>query len=76
MKQGQENYAIYNSYNGPVFGAGNDLYICHNPHVNQSHSNFGNTYQLPPGYDPGSEQANKLLAGQKKFLTAEIEVFN
>ena len=49
--------------------------IVSNPQVRQSYSNFGDTYQLPPGYVYGSEQAKNLLAGQYKFLTTEIEVF-
>jgi hypothetical protein len=61
---------------GPFFGGG-DLPICNNPQVNQqSSSNFGHTYQLPPGYVYNSEQAKNLLAGQYHFLTTEIEVFN
>jgi hypothetical protein len=50
--------------------------IVSNPQVNQSNSNFGDTYQLPPGYVYNSKQAKNLLAGQYKFLTTEIEVFN
>ena len=51
--------------------------IVNNPQVRQSHSKFGgDTYQLPPGYVKNSEQAKNLLAGQYKFLTTEIEVFN
>jgi hypothetical protein len=61
---------------GPIFGGGHDLIICSNPQVNQSWSNFGHTYQLPPGYVYKSEQANNLLAGQYQFLTTEIEVFS
>ena len=76
IKQGQEQYAIYcNSGSGPVFGGGNDICIFDNPQTNQS-SNFGHTYQLPPGYVYGSEQAKNLLAGQYWFSTTEIEVFN
>ena len=56
-----------------IFG---DLIIFNNPQGTQSWSNFGDTYQLPPGYVYNSEQANNLLAGQHKFLTTEIEVFN
>jgi hypothetical protein len=67
---------LCNSGYGPRFGAGNDLRICNNPQVNQSCSNFGRTYQLPPGYVYDSEQAKNLLAGQYEFLTTEIEVFN
>ena len=77
IKQGQEKYAIFcYSGCGPTFGGGNDLYICSNPQVNQSSSNFGHTYQLPTGYVYGNEQAKNLLAGQYRFLTTEIEVFN
>ena len=78
IKQGQEQYAIccYSGY-GPSFGGGYDLRICNNPQVNQSsYSNFGNTYQLPPGYVYKSEQARNLLAGQYQFTTTEIEIFN
>jgi hypothetical protein len=60
---------------GPYIGGGADLMIVSNPQVRQSHSKFGDTYQLPPGYVYGSEQAKNLLAGQYKFLTTEIEVF-
>ena len=77
IKQGQEPKAIvcHPSY-GSVFGKGLDLVIRSNPQVNQSHSNFGDTYQLPPGYAHGSNQAKNLLAGQNGFLATEIEVFN
>ena len=65
----------HSSY-GPIFGGGNDLNICDNPQTTQSWSDFGQTYQLPPGYVHGSKQAKNLLAGQNTFLTTEIEVFN
>ena len=78
IKQGQEQYAIYcHSGYGPRFGGGHDLYICNNPQANQSsNSGFGHTYQLPPGYVYGSEQAKNLFAGRHQFLTTEVEVFN
>jgi hypothetical protein len=50
--------------------------IYSNAQVKKSNSNFGHTYQLPPGYVSNTEQANNLLAGQYQFLTTEIEVFN
>jgi hypothetical protein len=53
-----------------------DLCIYNNPQVNQSSSDFGRSFQLPPGYVYQTEQANNLLAGQHNFLTTEIEVFN
>ena len=75
IKQGREKKAIY-CYGscGPAFGGGNDLYIC--PRGSPSSSNFGDTYQLPPGYVYESERARNLLAGQYKFLITEVEVFN
>ncbi|CAB4010913.1 basement membrane-specific heparan sulfate proteoglycan core -like [Paramuricea clavata] len=77
IKQGQEQYAILCNFGyGPIFGSGNDLVICNNPEVNRSYSNFGSSYQLPPGYINNSEQAKNLLAGQYYFVTTEIEVFN
>ena len=78
IKKGQKQNAIYcNPSYGPSFGGGHDLHICNNSHqVRQSCSNFGYSYQLPTGYVCGSEQAKNLLAGQYKFLTTEIEVFN
>ena len=78
IQQGQEQYAINcNSGYGPIFGGGNDLLIRNNSQTNQSsYSNFGHTYQLPPGYVYNSQQAQNLLAGQYQFLTTEIEVFN
>ena len=77
IKQGREQYAIYcYSGYGPRFGGGADLYICDNPQVNQSsYSNFGHSYQLPPGYVYNSEQAKNLLTGQYVFKPTEIEVF-
>ena len=78
IKKGLEDQALfcYFSY-GPNFGEGHDLYICNNPHqVSKSYSNFEYSYRLPTGNVYGSEQAKNLLAGQYKFLTTEIEVFN
>ena len=76
IKHGRKAIYCSPSY-GPIFAGGNDLCICSNSQVNQqSYSKFGHTYQLPPGYCYDSEQARNLLAGQYKFLTTEIEVFN
>ena len=78
IKQDLEPKAIYcTSGYGPRFGGGCDLCIRNNPNVNQSSfSNFGHTYQLPPDYVYGSEQARNLLAGLYRFKITEIEVFN
>jgi hypothetical protein len=77
IKQGKEGRAIYHAPNfGPWFG-NNDLIIWNNSNHNQhSHCNFGQAYQLPPDYFENTEQAKNLLAGEFKFLTSEIEVFN
>ena len=59
------------------FGYGHDLVISHNANTNQrSYSNLGNTYQPPPGYQPGTPQTKALLAGSEKFKPSEIEVFH
>ena len=65
-----------NSLRGACFGSGHDLFISHNANTNyNSCSNFGNTYQPPPGYEPDTPQTNALLAGSEKFQPSEIEVF-
>ena len=65
-----------NPSKGPTFGGGHDLYISNDSHTNQeSYTDFGNTYQPPPGYDYGTQQTQYLLAGSYKFTPTEIEVF-
>ena len=41
-----KDYAIYgNSYNGPIFGGGKDLYICDKADENNiSYANLGHSY--------------------------------
>jgi hypothetical protein len=61
---------------GPTFGGGHDLRISNNSNANiESYSNPGNSYQLPPGYTYGTDQAQNLLAGSYNFKVNEIEVF-
>ena len=61
---------------GPTFGAGYDLLIYDNCHVNtNSHSRLGNTYKLPAGYVYDTDQAKRLLAGKYQFTVDEYEVF-
>ena len=64
-------YAMYDhSTYGPTFGGGHDLYIASDANNNNtSNSNFGHTYELPPG------QTNTFLIGSKNFKVLEIEVF-
>ncbi|XP_028416261.1 E3 ubiquitin-protein ligase TRIM33-like [Dendronephthya gigantea] len=82
MKDGRNDEAIYCEYKfGPVFGRtgngfGHDLAICPNANTTQgSKSNLGDTYQPPPGYEPGAPETKALLAGSYGFTPSEIEVF-
>jgi hypothetical protein len=77
IKQGKEERAVYCAKDyGPWFG-NNDVLIWNNSnHNQQSYCEFGQTYQLPPGYFEKTGQARNLLAGEFQFLTSEIEVFN
>ena len=76
IKQGKENKALFpTSCHGPWFGS-NDILVYGNSNCNnKSYSNFGQSYQLPPGYVQDTEEARNLLAGVFKFSTSEIEVF-
>ena len=61
---------------GPTFGAGHDLYISNNANLNTaSYTNFGHTYQLPPGYTSNAANTDALLAGTRHFTPSEVEVF-
>ena len=61
---------------GPIFGQGNDLYICNQSNSNPaSYQNFGHSYPAPLGYAAGSTEARSILAGSYNFLTVEIEVY-
>ncbi len=76
IKQGMENKALRPARDyGSWFGS-NDILVHGNSNSNNnSYSNFGKSYQLPPGYVQGTEEAKSLLAGEYKFSTSEIEVF-
>jgi hypothetical protein len=61
---------------GAIFGWRSDLHISDEANTNQdSYSDLGDTYQLPPGYQYGTSQTKALLAGSYKFTPTEIEVF-
>jgi hypothetical protein len=58
-----------------AFGGGFDLYIADNGgSTTDSYTNFGHSYQLPPGYNPGKTNTNSLLAGSLNFTPSQIEV--
>ena len=64
----------YSGY-GPTFG-GHDLHISNNSNLNtNSYTDFGSTYQPPPGYTPGAANTQDLLAGTHHFTPSEVEVF-
>ncbi|XP_028392261.1 E3 ubiquitin-protein ligase TRIM33-like isoform X2 [Dendronephthya gigantea] len=81
IKEGRNDKAIRcHPYSGAVFGGsgdGRDLFISSNASTNKySMSNLGDTYQAPPGFKPGVQQTNALLAGSYEFTPSEIEVFS
>ncbi|XP_028391976.1 E3 ubiquitin-protein ligase TRIM33-like isoform X2 [Dendronephthya gigantea] len=78
IKDGRNDKAIVcHPHCGAIFGGGNDLFISHEANTNRhSYSNFGETYQPPPGFEPGTPQTNALLAGSSEFTPCEIEVFH
>ena len=74
----QKAYYSHNSSSSSLFEIGNcDIHVRVNSNTGtNSHSNFGNSYQLPEGYTFGSESAKSYLAGKDySWLTTEIEVF-
>ena len=61
---------------GPVFGRSGELVISNNANLNtNSYTNFGGTYQPPPGYTYGAANTRVLLAGTYTFTPSEVEVF-
>lgn len=59
---------------GPTFGRGDDLYINANRNGN-SYTNFGRTFQTPPGYHADQLKTRQLLAGSYYFTPTEVEVY-
>ena len=75
LKNENDKQAIYTSHDcGPVFGnVDHDLYISDyvaNSNT-YSHTNFGITYQPPPGF----RDKHTILAGTYYFNPLEVEVF-
>jgi hypothetical protein len=71
-------FAINNNrYYGPAFGDGIDIYVRDNSNIyTKSYANFGDSYNLPPGYTHGESNTQSYLAGSySSWLTTEIEVF-
>ena len=76
LENESDPYAIYRySGYGPRFGDGPDLYIHNNAASNTiSFTNFGFSYNLPPGYTYGRINTRFLLAGNFWFTPSEVEV--
>ena len=73
--EGKDNAICCFALWGACFGH-SDLFISDAANTNQhSHSNLGQKYQPPPGYEPGTPQTKALLAGSELFTPSEIEVF-
>ncbi len=67
--------AIYRTnHTGPGFGGDryHDLRIFLDSR--HSHTDFGHSYQMPPGYVYGAAKTRILLAGSYQFMPAEVEV--
>ena len=78
LKDENDPYGIcrYSSY-GPTFGTGHDLYIANNARSNTgsgSHTDFGPSYNLPPGYTLYDTDTRSLLGGSYYFTPSEVEV--
>jgi hypothetical protein len=54
---------------GPVFGAGNDMLITNNCHVNNCSFRFPNSYSDTTG------RGGNVFTGASNFLVSDIEVF-
>ena len=76
LKNENDPYAISrHSSDGPTFGGGFDLYIVNNAgSLSYSYTNFGYTYNLPPGYTYGQTNTRSLLGGTYTFTPSEVEV--
>ena len=77
IMSGRDGYAVYRDFDhGPTFG-GSDIRIIEDParSYTASRSNFGHTYETPPGYAWPNPKAFSLLAGSHQFVPTECEVF-
>jgi hypothetical protein len=64
----------YSGY-GPIFGLGWDLLIAGNAgSTTGSYTDFGYSYQPPPGYNLGESNTASLLPGSFFFTPSQIEV--
>ncbi len=65
-----------NSSYGPIFGGGNDIFICNQSNTHSGNScNFGHSYNLPDGYTYGGNARDYLAGNHDEWTTTEIEVY-
>jgi hypothetical protein len=65
---------VRSSRYGPTFGGGRDLFIDNNAGSNTySSTDFGYSYQLPPGYTYGETNTRSLLPGSFYFTPSQTE---
>ena len=78
LRDENDMFGIYrDSGYGPTFGYGfgHDLYIADHAGSNTgSYTNFGYTYQPPPGYTRSETKTRSLLPGSFSFTPSQIEV--
>ena len=79
ISQQANNTIFRRADSGPWFGVGPDLALIHKkvgwPIENVVNvANFGESYQLPPGFTKNNINTTSLLAGSLYFTPAEVEV--
>eukprot|EP00347_Sterkiella_histriomuscorum_P011424 403372508 len=76
-KQYQNQHKAVQNYKDSMCLFGYDIVISDNCDKNRnSYCNLGYTYELPNGYEYGSDESRSYLAGQKKFKVLEIQVYS
>jgi hypothetical protein len=67
---------VGNSSYGPIFGGGNDIFICNQSNTHSGNvCNFGHSYNLPDGYTYGGNARDFLAGNYNQWTTTEIEVY-
>ena len=65
-KNGSNSIYCHSSY-GPIFGSGNDIYICNGCNSSNSSENMGNSYE--------NDGKKYPLTGNSNFLVLDYEVY-
>ena len=75
IKAGGKNAICCVGKHGPIFGRGHDIYVANIANKSlSSYSSLGNSYDFTR-FPYGSLAAKTFLAGSRRFLISEIEVF-